>query len=580
MKLLAHGRQDNRYFIAGIISLCLFYLFFELFFNSYSMITVDEFWFAHRIYQYKDGLPYRDFAPYKTVLGYYLLLPAMLVKHNVIATLVFMKDMIAVVNSLVLLAASLWLTRFFSRPAILASLALLVFSETLLTYSTQIRVDLPAYWFALFAILLLLENRYILAGLLMGLGFITSQKCIWYIFACNCALAVNFLLFTRNKKFIANIILFNLSCLSLLCLYIGFWSWMSSWQTVFNSIFQEASIMYALDSYESARKLYWHTIIQYNPVLFLLCPFTLISALITDRHDTAYKQRIFILTISTVMMICLLFYKQPFPYYMQVMFPVFLLLYTAFFDWLVHMFTVTTWAAYLRAPYAKLCISTIFIAIVIYPLAPFLKKISHTSSLYQKANLETTRALLADNSDYLAGIELFYDRTQPIAGLRHLGLTALDYLRAPSEKLRPAMLASLYATPDVTMASAIEALKKSYVKLYINNYRMNALPAPIKAYLASEYEHLWSSIYLYSPTITPQNTHPLIRFTGKYELESGNNSRVSIDGHYYQNHAQLRLASGIHQSSSRRSYRLKLMPENIKNLDPDFQNDQWQRIMF
>src|SRR5260221_3606624 len=109
-----------------LISLCCLYLGFELFFNAYAMVSVDEFWFAHHIYQYKNSLPYRDFAPYKTVLGYYLLLLPMLSKQGFLQTLIITKDAIACLNASILLCSAWWLKRFFAPSAILSSLTLLI----------------------------------------------------------------------------------------------------------------------------------------------------------------------------------------------------------------------------------------------------------------------------------------------------------------------------------------------------------------------------------------------------------------------------------------------------------------------
>ena len=154
-------------FLSGLIFLCLTYISFEFFFNSYTAFTVDDFWFAHRIYQFKDNLPYRDFAPYKTVMGYYLLLFPMSLSNGIAGTLTVTKNIIALLNAGILFTSALWLTKFFSRPAILTSLALIITSETVLVYSTNIRVDLPGYWMCFFSLLLLLENRHFLAGILI-----------------------------------------------------------------------------------------------------------------------------------------------------------------------------------------------------------------------------------------------------------------------------------------------------------------------------------------------------------------------------------------------------------------------------
>lgn len=237
-------------------------------YNRYAMLSVDEFWFAHFIYRYKDGLPYRDFAPYKTILGYYLLLPPMLSARGIMQTLITVKDTFAFLNMFILFISSLWLTRYFSRTGVLISLFILVSSEIVLSYSTQIRVDLLGYWFCFFSLLFLLEKRFLTAGILLGLGFATTQKAIWYIFAGNCALAIQWLAYDRQIKNLRNLAAFNAGCGALILMYLALWSWVTDWNTVINSVFHEASAMYRLDWYDTRAGCSGKTLFSTIPCCF------------------------------------------------------------------------------------------------------------------------------------------------------------------------------------------------------------------------------------------------------------------------------------------------------------------------
>jgi hypothetical protein len=632
--------MPTRYFIAGLIGLGLFYLGFELFFNRYAMLSVDEFWFAHRIYQYRDGLPYRDFAPYKTVLGYYLLLIPLLFSDGILTTLIFTKQVIALINTCILLGSSLWLTRFFSRSAILTSLSLLVSAEIVLSYSTNIRVDLLGYWFCFFSLLFLLENRFLIAGLLLGLGFITTQKALWYIFASNCALGTCWLASSRRTKTIWQGLQFNFMIVCVIALYVAFWSWLVDGKTVVNSVFYEASVMYHLDWYESARSLFWMAITLYNPLLFLLWPLTLLSVAVTYDDDNTYDHRLFVVTYAIVILLCLIPYKQVFPYYMQVTIPIFFTLYAAFFTWLFAIFQparsltiligksglwllLTLYIAgiifislafqlppiyllicliplllgvYLTAQAKSKLTSVFFNLIVItlifigfvYPFLQFSIRLMALDGAYQKAQINAIHALLKDGSDYVAGIELIYNKTQPIAGMRHLMGPAIDYLYYPSEKLRPAMLASLYEDPNVTADSVIAAFKKSSVKFYVNNERMAALPDNIKNYLASEYEHFWGSIYLYAPKRRSGQEKFSLKFSGNYLIESAQSdaqsdaqsNHVILNGKKYATHIMYYLKKGNYTSNAHESYRLKLIPEPAAlSLNPEFTQDDWKKVI-
>jgi len=626
-----HLNQSKlRYFILWTALLCLAYLSFELFYTNYAILSVDEFWFAHRTYQYKSGLPYRDFAPYKTVLGYYLLLIPMTLVQGLLKPLFFTKNALALLNSTILFGTTLWLRRYFSDRALITTLMLLVCAEFILSYSTNIRVDLLAYWFCLFSVLFLFENKFILSGLLIGLGFLTSQKAIWYIAATDIALAVHWLAFARDWKTIKQILIFNLTILLIISAYILFWSHFSNFSTVMHSVFTEASIMYHLDWYNGTRKLFWFYILSYNPLLFILWPLTLISAVITYPSDHSYTKRVFLVTYVSVILLCLIPYKQVFPYYMLVTIPAFLLLYSAFFTWFyqvmrnpqpirillvgkigltifatIYCLTIIWLIFFLKLPKLYLLLTIIPIMLVgsingamrafaqplilmtivftgfVYPLTLYAIRFPALNSGYQHSVMNLLNALLQDNSDYLAGIELIYNKTQPIAGMRHLMLPAIDFLAHPSPKLREAMLASLYESPTATSASVIHDLEKSNVKLYVNNYRMVAVPTVIANYLASQYQHFWGGIYLYAPEI-PAGTHAaLIKFAGNYLVEAWPGQSVSIDKHVIDSGKTLSLTKGIHTIHASTSIRLKLLPENVSGLlNPAYKEDQWQLMLF
>lgn len=616
--------QTRRFFFITLI-LCSLSLGIKIFLNSYTLITVDEFWFAHRIYQYRDGIPYRDFAPYKTILGYYLLLIPMLFSHGILSTLIFTKNSIALLNACILFGSAFWLKRFFTPTAILLSLSLLIFSEMFLAYSSDIRVDLLGYWLCFIALLWLLENRYILAGCFIALGFLTTQKAIWYLFAANMALGLQWLIINRRTKMLINIVTFNLIAGFIILVYLAFFSYLTSWHTVIENVFLEASAMYHLDWYASGRAFFWRITLNYNPLLFLLWPFTLISLLVTYQNDKTYKERLFAISTGLTILFCLIPYKQVFPYYMQVTFPALLLMYTAFFTWLfglknnyqnarllvsptslwlmlilyilILMYVVNVF--YL--PQADLLICLIAIAIVLlinaipllfnliislvlimglcYPIPSFIQKTKRINGAYQKANLIVMKNLLSDGSQYVAGIELIYNQNQPIPGMRHLMGPALSYLYKPTKKLRAVMLPSLYEDPNATQTTIIDAWQKSNVKFYVNNYRMHSVPKKIKDYLNTQYQHFWGSIYLYAPQFKRDDTQLLLKFSGNYQLEA--HQPIELNQKTIKPNSIIYLKHGTYQLHAMEIGRLKLMP-SLKSglLNPDFSDDSWGKIIF
>lgn len=251
MNSLLHSRF---YYILSILCLC--YFGFECFITYHTALVADDFWFTHWIYQFKHHLPYRDFVPHTTVLGYYLLLPAMQQAADGLAPLYHIKLWLALINACCFFGASCWLTRFFPRNAVLCSAALLIAAEFFLSNSTHIRIDILAYWFCLAAFLLIFENKFMLAGMIFACGFCTSQKTVWFIFAANVALALDWLMYEKSWRQAKKILLMNGVFFSFVVLYLLGWSAVSSFSRVMNPTFFDAYAVYQLDLYLAARKFF------------------------------------------------------------------------------------------------------------------------------------------------------------------------------------------------------------------------------------------------------------------------------------------------------------------------------------
>ncbi len=614
-----------------LLGFCLIYLSVAIIGNGYMPFTVDDLWFSHNIYLYKTQLPYRDFPPYKTVLGYYVLLWPMLFEQGVVATLTFTKNMIALLNTGLFFLAAVWLTRFFSGKSVGISLVMVLFTETVIFYSTNIRVDFLGYWFSLFSLLFLLEKRFVPAGCLIGLGFLVTQKVAWCIFASNVALIICWVLAERDWQSFIKIIQFNLTMLIVIFFYMVAWSFVSDWNTVMHHVFYDASVLYHLTSYDSTRHFFWSLILLYNPIVFLLLPCTLISIGMTYPTDPTYFIRVFLVSYAFVILACLVPYKQVFSYYMQVTTPIFLVLYAAFMDFLIAIFKKDTsiivlvnkkigWLFLFGYAVAFILIEHDFTLPISYSLLllipmlilffalnkrsdqPYSAMFYHIILLtlllvggfyagifligkaiqfdgrYQKANIQFMEHLLQQD-DYVAGVEYVYHKTQPIVGMRQLALPALEFLRQPTPALRSVMLPSLYEDPNVTSESIITALTQSKVKFYVNNYRMEYLPSDIKHYLEMNYAHFWGSIYLYAPYIKAGQRMVDVRFDGVYRIITSSHF-MTLNGHPYSAGSSVYLKKGSYVSDSGVSYRLQFMPNKLKTpLNPAYQKDEWEKMI-
>ncbi len=546
------------------------YLVFEFFFNQYAAFSADEFWFAHKAYEFRNLIPYRDFVPYKTVLGYYLLMLPMLFGSGVIQTLVVVKNTIAMINAFLFVLAGFAMSRLFSKPAVLTSFVFILLSDIVLTFSTNIRVDVFAYWWCFFAMIFLLntlqqsKTRYtLLAGICVGLGFCTSQKVAWYWFAIDLSLAIYWLAFQRNKKDFYQLCLFNASGLLILALYIAAFASISSLNVVLSSMFAQAVAIYQTDWYEPHLFRFWLRTLNLNPLLFLLVPVGWLSLCFTSANDK-YQQRFFIVLCTTIVLFCLISYKQTFPYYMQVMIPAFMLFYAAIFDWLIVLFAARKW---LQKTLVLLPIIAAFMLLI-----PISKDVRSLSGDYQHRHVLAINELLKSNGEYFAGIDLLYNRSQPIPGLDLLAGPTIDYLSHPTEKIKAVMLPSLNLNGSISIATILQSLHSAPIKLYVNNYRVNSLPPAIKSFLAQEFMHYTGSIYLYAPKIDILQHTFVLKFTGKYQLIA--NQVIHLQQFTLKNNDVVFLKAGSYQNSNKNSFRLRLIAEDqtvlANNLKDEF----------
>lgn len=615
----------------AILILCLSYLIFQLSYIPGAVLSVDEFWFGHHIYSYTQQLPYRDFLPYKTVLGYYLLSIPLYFTHTVLQPLYYIKDEIALINTLCLLGVTYWGARFFQPKAILLTLALLLANQLFLIYSVDLRVDMLTSWCGLFAMLAILSRRFGWAGIALAVSFLISQKALWFFVAINFALLNYWWLTARNWQTVRQIMLFNGMVILPLLIYLAIWSYLAGLSVVLQSVFYEGYLQAKINWYSKIYYACWHATLSNGPLLVLLWPLTWYSFFLKATDPMIAGRRILITSFAAVMMLFILSYQQAFPYHMVYNIPVFFLIYSDFFSWAFTLFKSppqpivfsTRKLFWFTSLYTTCIVSTIIIfglskayflialipvmlslflhaaaqtkphiathfpasiGILIifcgigFPLLTFSMLAYYVQSSYQKSMVELTHALLQEGGSYFAGTPLLYNVNQSIPGLRNLIGPSIAYLYQPNPKLLPILISSLYLTPR-TSAEVLQDLQTTPVKLFVNNYRIMLLPPVILNYLFHEYEHFWGSIFLYAPTIKTDTAFFTLKFTGTYQIEASPLAQIYLDHQVMQPNKKIFLHQGVHQSLANQNYRLKLLPDITKlKLKPTEQRDTWYKM--
>lgn len=598
------------YFYASLVCICLAYTLTEYFYIPRLAFAADELVFAKHIFEYTHHLPYLSFEPYKTVLGYYVLSLPFYFSHDIILPLIYIKFEMTLINVCCIALSCYWAKQFFSRQAIILTLLLLLANQFFFLYSVELRVDLLTVWVALLSTLCVLNNKIKRGGFLTGIAFLISQKALWYIAAINGAIMIcAFLKFDRGYSF-KSLIQFNVMCILPIVCYLLFWSCLATPQAVLHNLFYEAYIQARIEFYNPIYFTCWRLILYHGAVVFLFLPMLMIYLFLAPAIST---QRVFILSFSLIALELFLKYKQPFPYNFVFTIPSLFLLYNEFFSVFLEnvnkdltqtdktQFLILTFAAcytyflfcfinllalpilnnlllpiplmicYLltkahrKLLYSRIILILLIVSSILYPLYQSFNRLKFDDGLYQQHMMRVADRLLNPNDGYVGGIPFLYNRDQAITGLKNLIGPALLYLNDPQESIRPLLLSSLYLSP-VSQQEILKQLEIKPVKLFMSNFRLMQLPNTIRDYLYANFQHYYGSIYLYAPTINPEQKTFMIKFDGTYRIQTVNNIQITIDQHHMQAGDTIILTKGQHYSTALEAYRLVFITDQGKAL--------------
>ncbi|MEO8034622.1 MAG: hypothetical protein ABI837_09325, partial [Acidobacteriota bacterium] len=229
----------DRRFALHLALLLLTFLAIESIYVARFPMVMDELGSAYYVHHgLHDRVPYRDYSPYKNVLGYYVQLPLLLLPFATWTNLLLVKYAMALLAAGVLFIAAWMLRTLFDRRAVLSALALLLAMSTFLERCAELRVDAMTGLAGLLSFVLLLRKRPATAGMLSGLSFLISQKGVYYgtSAAAGVALALAVASSARRET-LRTAIRFGLATIATIGVYVTFWAALSSPLAVWNSMF-------------------------------------------------------------------------------------------------------------------------------------------------------------------------------------------------------------------------------------------------------------------------------------------------------------------------------------------------------
>lgn len=453
----------------------LAYFISQLFIINYVPLAADEFWFAHHIFQYTHKIPYRDFIPYKTTLGYYLLSPPFFLSHDIIKPLFWIKYQMNVFNTASIGILMLWLNKYYDYKSIALAIILCITCSLFLRHFNELRVDALTTWVGVFALVFFLEKKYWLAGIMAGFSFLISQKGLYFIVAINIVFVINAIIYQDLHQRIISAIRFNISCFFLVFIYVVFFAWQSSFKEVIYSVFFEPFLLASLDLWEEIRWRFWVVYTRENPLLFMLIAMSFFF--INPENERS-------LNISLFAFLFLMFSilnTQPWPYSIAIMVPIMMIALTDFIN-SMHLNA--------QALNILLLIYALGIMVQINSMRYYYKR----SNKYQVANVKLLDKVVTDKQGYFAGIPFLYNRDQSAEGLRNLIRPSVRYFYKHESKYIPGLFASLLNKPT-TASQAIRQIENKNVYFYQDSYRILNLPKKIRNVLGAQFFHVWGGLY-------------------------------------------------------------------------------------
>jgi hypothetical protein len=542
-------------------------------------LIADEFDGAYDVHLLASKLPYADFKPYKTVLGYYLELPPLLLAHSVWDGLLGTKFMLTACNAVATIAAAMLAARRFSARAVVLALPMWLCMSDWVERSSELRVDALTSWAGLFGLFALLASRPALAGLLTGISFLVSQKGLYFLPSAVAGLAAILLLGDDRRANVGALGRFCIAYALTVLAYVGFWGAISSWRSTSNATFLAHRAIVFDDIYPHIRR-FWLQSLRRNPFFYAATVASLLAlgrrvladngtapalrggASSNERGKAAHSRDAILFGYAAIFATCVLWHKQPWPYFFVMVVP------TAF--------VVVVWAIecawsgcerFADRPRARgwiafLPLTALLAVCLLGGVQPALRvrKVLRLNNDYQHHMLTLASALVGPNEYYLAALDLLYTRTQSSAALRRVSL---------------ARRRELSHRPRIASVEILTDLHDRPPKVLIRNDRFDSFPKAVNKYLRDNYTHFWGSIDLYAPRVRKGGSSIELLFPGEYRWTSKARRPAIIGADEVSDGTTLTLPRGQLEIKSAAEGRLVLQAPGVKaQTDPRFRRQR------
>ncbi|HUO87280.1 MAG TPA: hypothetical protein VM617_07800 [Thermoanaerobaculia bacterium] len=544
----ARGSLPGRRFALGLALLLAGYLVLETVYVLRLPLVMDELQGATEVERLRDRLPYRDFPPYKTVLGYYLQLPVLVAAPGWWSGLLLVKLEMALTVAVTLAWAAVRLARRLRPGAVLLALAVLLSTSNFLERSAELRVDMPTALAGLVSLILLFEGGRRgagWAGAWAALAILISQKGAFYPLAGGAALGLDALL-RRDREGLTAAVRFAVAGLAVGAAYLAFWAAVAGGDTLSATVDTARGAIGSV--VEPIRRQFWLQTLTRNPVFWLLSAASLALTAHRGRRGSECGERgpaRRLAAFAGVLLVVGLWYEQPWPYFFVLLLPTLWVVQAAAFDRIAGDDRWRRQSGRTR----RLLVALVLIAGVAHPLATRVPRVLARDNGFQRYNVELTAAILAPGGTYLAGVDLLANRRQA-----HQRLAWIDQRQQ----------AALHALPEGELRALIDQLEAAPPKLVVWNYRIANLPPLLRTYLAARYRHLTGNLLIYSPVAPAGEAVVRLAFTGEYVVEVAAPTECAVGGRPVSAGERVRLRAGRHATRCAVPMRLSLVPPSLE----------------
>lgn len=504
-------------------------------------LVMDEFQGAYSVYQFRSLLPYRDFSPYKTTLGYYAqLLPLLLVRDQWIALLAS-KVFLAGVNTALIITFASVLRKWYSPASVILATVLMVLMSNFLERSSELRVDMLTAWTGGAGLLLLLRQRSGWAGFVTAVSFLVSQKGVYFALAANAGIVLECIVYAQreaNRRWLR----FNSAFSATIAFYLLAWSLFAPLGTVFRDTFGASTAVAISNPYPGIRAQFWIQSVFRNPFYYGLAVLAF-GSLVRRATGEARDCRVtFLAGYFAAIFSLFLWHKQPWPYFFVFLAPVVVVLHSDFFNSVALRGSI-------RRGTRCLGVAAFIAWGMVLPLMRIPVVLRRDNDL-QRRNIRVLQELTATGRTYFAGVNLLFRSKQEPAQLSWLDAPRLDALASAD----PQYVDTVVAAFDSARSVAVVA-----------NYRIEALPPRVAAEIFENFLPFTGNILTYAPVVDPTAGRFFVRLTGLYEvMDSGD---LVIDDGPVESGSTLWLTRGEHAiagtAPSRLRLKLKAPPDEL-----------------